>query len=59
MSVHVISNRLVARQDLLSLIYDSLVLEDSAVFRKVDGGGCVAVLVVDTLSLGVTFAESL
>lgn len=58
-SADVVCHGLERLENALSLIDDSLVLNQRAVLGDVDGGGLGGQLVVDTESLGVSLAESL
>jgi hypothetical protein len=57
--IHIISNGLEVLEDLFSLVNDGLVLQDGAVVIEVDGAGEAGVGTLETLSLAMTFTESL
>ena len=56
---NVVRHRLEVAEDFLSLVYDSLVLQDRAVVCDIDGGGLGLQLCSNTLSVCVSFAECL
>lgn len=56
---HIVSDGLELFQKLLRLIYDSLVLQNRAVVREIDGSGLGSELCVHPLRVAVPLAEGL
>lgn len=58
-SIYIIRQRLEVFQNFLCVINNGLVLDDSAVVRKVNSGGLASYGIWDTLGLAVTLSEGL